>query len=30
MAMALFNRASYYPLVMFGLVLVRMVEQALH
>ena len=30
MAMALFNRASYYPLVMVGLVLVRMVEQALH
>ncbi len=30
MAMALFNRASYYPLAMFILVLVRMVEQVLH
>ena len=30
MAMALFNRASYYPLAMFILVLVRVVEQALH
>jgi len=29
-AMALFNRASYYPLAFFVLVLVRMAEQALH
>ena len=29
-AMALFNRASYYPLAFFVLVLVRMAEQAFH